>query len=298
MAGFQEQLQRDAAACDSVLQQLIAETKGPANRLLEAVQYAVFNGGKRMRAALVLGASRMARGDAAATKGALRTAAAIECLHAYSLVHDDLPAMDDADMRRGKPSCHKVFGDATAILAGDALQTMAFEILAGEATHDDAAIRLRLVAQLADASGLAGMAGGQMLDLEAETRPFNLAETIEMQMMKTGALISCAAISGGIVGGADDQLLAAQAAYAKHLGLAFQIADDLLDYDGDSAVLGKPAGQDVSRGKAGFVALMGVDAAAGEAKRLIDEANNALAPWQGAGKYMQDLAVFAITRKT
>ena len=240
----------------------------------------------------------MARGDAAATKGALRTAAAIECLHAYSLVHDDLPAMDDADMRRGKPSCHKVFGDATAILAGDALQTMAFEILAGEATHDDAAIRLRLVAQLAGASGLAGMAGGQMLDLEAENRPFNLAETSEMQMMKTGALISCATISGGIVGGADDQLLAAQAAYAKHLGLAFQIADDLLDYDGDSTVLGKPAGQDAVRGKAGFVALMGGDAAAAEAKRLIDEANNALAPWQGAGKYMQDLAVFAITRKT
>lgn len=301
MVGFQEQLQRDAAACDAVLQQLIAETKGPANRLLEAMQYAVFNGGKRMRAALVLGAWRMVRGvgdDAAATKGALRTAAAIECLHAYSLVHDDLPAMDDADMRRGKPSCHKVFGDATAILAGDALQTMAFEILAGEATHDEAAIRIRLVAQLAGASGLAGMAGGQMLDLEAETRPFSLAETSEMQMMKTGALISCAATSGGIVGGADDQLLAAQAAYAKHLGLAFQIADDLLDYDGDSAVLGKPAGQDAARGKAGFVALMGGDAAAAEAKRLIDEAKNALAPWQGSGEYMQELAIFAITRKT
>ncbi|MDC1051261.1 polyprenyl synthetase family protein [bacterium] len=299
MAGFQQQLQRDAAACDAALKQLIVETKGSANRLLEAMQYAVFNGGKRMRAALVLGASRMALGAAdAATKGTLRTAAAIECLHAYSLVHDDLPAMDDADMRRGKPSLHKVFGDATAILAGDALQTMAFEILAGEATHDDAAIRLRLVAQLADASGLAGMAGGQMLDLEAETRPFNLAEASEMQMMKTGALISCAVISGGIVGGADDQLLAAQVAYAKHLGLAFQIADDLLDYEGDSTVLGKPAGQDAARGKASFVALMGGDAAAAEAKRLIDEANNALAPWQGAGKYMQDLAVFAITRKT
>ena len=301
MAGFQEQLQRDAAACDAVLQQLIAETKGPANRLLEAMQYAVFNGGKRMRAALVLGASRMARGDgddAVASKGALRTAAAIECLHAYSLVHDDLPAMDDADMRRGKLSCHKVFDDATAILAGDALQTMAFDILAGDATHEDASIRIRLVAQLAGASGLAGMAGGQMLDLEAETRPFNLAETSEMQMMKTGALISCAVISGGIVGGADDQLLAAQAAYAKHLGLAFQIADDLLDYDGDPALLGKPAGQDAARGKAGFVALMGGAAAAAEAERLIDEANNALAPWQGAGEYMQDLAIFAITRKT
>ena len=301
MTVFQEQLQRDAAACDAVLQQLIAATGGPATRLCEAMNYAVLNGGKRMRAALVLGAARMACGgadDAAVMAGALRTAAAIECLHAYSLVHDDLPAMDDADMRRGKPSCHKRFDDATAILAGDALQTMAFDILADAATHKDAAIRVRLIAQLAKSSGLEGMAGGQMLDLEAETRAFSLAETSEMQMMKTGALISCAVISGGIVGGADTALLAAQAAYASHLGLAFQIADDLLDYDGDSARLGKPAGQDAARGKAGFVALMGADAAAGEAKRLIDEANHALAPWQGAGEYMQNLATFAITRKT
>ena len=320
MAEFQKQLQRDAAACEALLKQMIINMAGPASRLNAAMNYAVLNGGKRMRAAMVLGAARMA-GDASdaandvvktsdaaddaadaagadRTNGPLRTAAAIECLHAYSLVHDDLPAMDDADMRRGQPSCHKKFDEATAILAGDALQTMAFEILADDATHADPAVRVRLITELAKSSGLAGMAGGQMLDLEAETRPFNLAQTSEMQMMKTGALISCAVKSGGIVGGADSALLAAQAAYAKNLGLAFQIADDLLDHDGDASLVGKPVGQDEARGKAGFVALMGAQAAAAEARRLIDEANQALVPWQGAGDYMKNLALFTITRKT
>ena len=306
MAEFQKQLQRDAAACEALLKQMIINMAGPASRLKAAMNYAVLNGGKRMRAAMVLGAARMA-GDASdaadaagadRTNGPLRTAAAIECLHAYSLVHDDLPAMDDADMRRGQPSCHKKFDEATAILAGDALQTMAFEILADDATHADPAVRVRLITELAKSSGLAGMAGGQMLDLEAETRPFNLAQTSEMQMMKTGALISCAVKSGGIVGGADSALLAAQAAYAKNLGLAFQIADDLLDHDGDASLVGKPVGQDEARGKAGFVALMGAQAAVAEARRLIDEANQALVPWQGAGDYMKNLALFTITRKT
>lgn len=315
MVEFQQQLQRDAVACEALLKQMIAKMAGPAGRLNAAMNYAVLNGGKRLRAAMVLGAARMARdaddafnADDARNadhavgvdrmNGALRTAAAIECLHAYSLVHDDLPAMDDADMRRGQPSCHQKFDEATAILAGDALQTMAFEILADDATHADPAIRVRLITELAQSSGLAGMAGGQMLDLEAETRPFNLAQTVEMQMMKTGALISCAVKSGGIVGGADSALLAAQAAYAKNLGLAFQIADDLLDHEGDAELLGKPAGQDEARGKAGFVALMGAKAAATEAKCLIDEANQALVPWQGAGDYMRNIALFAITRKT
>ena len=219
--------------------------------------YAVLNGGKRMRAALVFGAARMASGahhDAAPSEAMLRTAAAIEFLHAYSLVHDDLPAMDDAAIRRGQPSCHIEFDEATAILAGDALQTMAFEILADPRTHGDAAIRIQLVTTLAKAAGLQGMAGGQMLDLQAENRQFNLAETKQMQMMKTGALLSCAVICGGIVGGASAKLLAAQTAFAQHLGLAFQIADDLLDYAGDASVMGKPSGQDADRGKAGFVA--------------------------------------------
>ena len=298
MIGFQKQLQLDAAACEAVLKQLIAASEGPASQLRDAMEYGLLNGGKRIRASLVLAAARMVSGDTMNTIGALRTAAAIECLHAYSLIHDDLPAMDDADMRRGKPSCHSQFDEATAILAGDALQSMAFDILAADTTHFDAAVRVRLIKQLAQSSGLSGMAGGQMLDLEAEKRPFDIAETKQMQMMKTGALISCAVLSGGIVAGAGHAILLAQAAYARHLGLAFQIADDLLDHVGDSVLLGKPAGQDVNRGKAGFVVHLGRKAAAAEARRLVDDANKALAPWQEAAKYMQSLAEFAITRET
>jgi farnesyl diphosphate synthase len=298
MTGFEEQFQLDAKACETVLEQLITASKGPASKLRDAMAYGLLNGGKRVRASLVLAAARLVSGDMTDTVGALRTAAAIECLHAYSLIHDDLPAMDDANTRRGKPSCHRLFDEATAILAGDALQSMAFDILAADSTHSDATVRVRLIAQLAQSSGLAGMAGGQMLDLQAEERSFDIAETKQMQMMKTGALISCAVLSGGIVAGADHALLSAQAAYARHLGLAFQIADDLLDYNGDSALLGKPAGQDAARGKAGFVVLLGRKAAEVEARRLIDDANRALAPWQEAAKYMQCLAEFAITRET
>ena len=301
MDGFLVQLGDDASACETYIKTLLGSEAGPATKLRDAMAYAVLNGGKRMRAALVFGAARMASGahhDAAPSEAMLRTAAAIEFLHAYSLVHDDLPAMDDAATRRGQPSCHIEFDEATAILAGDALQTMAFEILADPRTHSDAAIRIQLVTTLAKAAGLQGMAGGQMLDLQAENRQFNLAETKQMQMMKTGALLSCAVICGGIVGGASAKLLAAQTAFAQHLGLAFQIADDLLDYAGDASVMGKPSGQDADRGKAGFVTLMGLDEARQAAHRMIEDANAELAPWQNLAEYMQNLATFAITRNS
>jgi len=301
MDGFLVQLGDDASACETYIKALLGREAGPAKKLRDAMAYAVLNGGKRMRAALVFGAARMASGarhDAAPSEAMLRTAAAIEFLHAYSLVHDDLPAMDDAATRRGQPSCHIEFDEATAILAGDALQTMAFEILADPQTHSDAAIRIQLVTTLAKAAGLQGMAGGQMLDLQAENRQFNLAETKQMQMMKTGALLSCAVICGGIVGGASAKLLAAQTAFAQHLGLAFQIADDLLDYAGDASVMGKPSGQDADRGKAGFVTLMGLDEARQAAHRMIEDANAELAPWQNLAEYMQNLATFAITRNS
>ena len=301
MDGFLVQLGDDASACETYIKTLLDREDGPATQLRNAMAYGVLNGGKRMRAALVFGAARMASGarhDAAPTEAMLRTAAAIEFLHAYSLVHDDLPAMDDAATRRGKPSCHIEFDEATAILAGDALQTMAFEILADPRTHGDAAIRIQLVTTLAKAAGLQGMAGGQMLDLQAENRPFNLAETQQMQMMKTGALLSCAVVCGGIVGGASAKLLAAQTAFSQHLGLAFQIADDLLDYAGDASVMGKPSGQDADRGKAGFVALMGVNEAKQAAQRMIADANAELAPWKNLAEYMQNLATFAITRNS
>ena len=301
MDGFLVQLGDDASACESYIKTLLDQTDEPATLLRDAMAYGVLNGGKRMRAALVFGAARMAMGaqtDMAPSEAMLRTAAAIECLHAYSLVHDDLPAMDDAATRRGQPSCHIEFDEATAILAGDALQTMAFEILADPRTHSDAAIRIQLVATLAKAAGMQGMAGGQMLDLQAEQKDFDLRQTQQMQMMKTGALMSCAVICGGIVGGASLKLLAAQTLFAQHLGLAFQIADDLLDYAGDASVMGKPAGQDANRGKAGFVALMGLDEARQAAQRMIADANAELAPWQNLAEYMQNLATFAITRNS
>ena len=301
MDGFLVQLGDDASACESYIKSLLDQADGPATLLRDAMAYGVLNGGKRMRAALVFGAARMAMGaqtDMAPSEAMLRTAAAIECLHAYSLVHDDLPAMDDAATRRGQPSCHIEFDEATAILAGDALQTMAFEILADPRTHSDAAIRVQLVATLAKAAGMQGMAGGQMLDLQAEQKDFDLRQTQQMQMMKTGALMSCAVICGGIVGGASPKLLAAQTSFAQHLGLAFQIADDLLDYAGDASVMGKPAGQDANRGKAGFVALMGLEEARQAAHRMIADANAELAPWQNLAEYMQSLATFAITRNS
>lgn len=301
MDGFLVQLGDDASACESYIKTLLDQADGPATLLRDAMAYGVLNGGKRMRAALVFGAARMAMGaqtDMAPSEAMLRTAAAIECLHAYSLVHDDLPAMDDAATRRGQPSCHIEFDEATAILAGDALQTMAFEILADPRTHSDAAIRIQLVATLAKAAGMRGMAGGQMLDLQAEQKDFDLRQTQQMQMMKTGALMSCAVICGGIVGGASPKLLAAQTSFAQHLGLAFQIADDLLDYAGDASVMGKPAGQDANRGKAGFVALMGLEEARQAAQRMIADANAELAPWQNLAEYMQNLATFAITRNS
>ena len=301
MDGFLVQLGDDASACESYIKTLLDQTDGPATLLRDAMAYGVLNGGKRMRAALVFGAARMAMGaqtDMAPSEAMLRTAAAIECLHAYSLVHDDLPAMDDAATRRGQPSCHIEFDEATAILAGDALQTMAFEILADPRTHSDAAIRIQLVATLAEAAGMWGMAGGQMLDLQAEQKDFDLRQTQQMQMMKTGALMSCAVICGGILGGASPKLLAAQTSFAQHLGLAFQIADDLLDYAGDASVMGKPAGQDANRGKAGFVALMGLEEARQAAHRMIADANAELAPWQNLAEYMQSLATFAITRNS
>jgi farnesyl diphosphate synthase len=301
MDGFLVQLGDDASACESYIKTLLDQTDGPATLLRDAMAYGVLNGGKRMRAALVFGAARMAMGaqtDMAPSEAMLRTAAAIECLHAYSLVHDDLPAMDDAATRRGQPSCHIEFDEATAILAGDALQSMAFEILADPRTHSDAAIRIQLVATLAKAAGMQGMAGGQMLDLQAEQKDFDLRQTQQMQMMKTGALMSCAVICGGIVGGASPKLLAAQTSFAQHLGLAFQIADDLLDYAGDASVMGKPAGQDANRGKAGFVALMGLEEARQAAHRMIADANAELAPWQNLAEYMQSLATFAITRNS
>ena len=279
-----QQLIDDAAATEAALKHLFdALEQGPAPRLAAAMAYATLGGGKRLRAGLVLGASRLAADIAgkpspsgALNADAMNVAMAFECLHAYSLIHDDLPAMDDAETRRGKPSCHIAFDEATAVLAGDTLQTLAFELLAREDTHPDGVIRAGLVTDLACASGLAGMAGGQMLDLEAETRPFNLEETTAMQRLKTGALIRASAVAGGRVGGADASLLNALDQYADKIGLAFQIADDVLDRTVDAGQMGKPTGRDAEQGKASYVTELGLEGAQAEAERLVSEANQIL----------------------
>ena len=229
--------------------------------------------------------------------GAVRVAASVECLHAYSLIHDDLPAMDDADTRRGKPACHMAFDEATAILAGDALQTLAFELLAADDTHADPLVRARLVMALATASGIDGMAGGQMLDLQAETNPMDLDQVRQMQGMKTGALIQFSAIAGGLHGGADTALADALERYSRDLGLAFQIADDCLDYE-RCRKSWQASWADADRGKASFVVLMGLDQAKQTASSLIAEAEDALAPWGEAATPLCQIARFAIERRT
>lgn len=301
-----EQLAADGDAVGDWLSRWFDAQPDTAPRLRDAMAYSVLNGGKRMRASLVLSAARLARSrsehsSASATGDPLAVAGAVEMLHAYSLIHDDLPAMDDADTRRKQPSSHIAFDEATAILAGDALQSAAFEVLCDERCHPDAQIRCQLVSCLAKASGLAGMAGGQMLDLQAESDSFSLDQTSEMQALKTGALISASAVMGGICGGdagsgSDGDMIARLAAFAKDLGLAFQIADDLLDYQGTTKHLGKPAGRDAQTGKASYVAFFGVDGARKKAEKLVSDACAHLAIYEDDAAPLLMLAQFSISR--
>lgn len=226
----------------------------------------------------------------------LSIAGAVELLHAYSLIHDDLPAMDDAELRRGKPATHIAFDEATAILAGDALQTQAFSILASDelAIADD--VKIALVATLARVSGLAGMAGGQMLDLQAEDKVLDVAEIRQMQDLKTGALISASVLMGAQAQGATDDMLAALASYADKLGYAFQIADDLLDALSDAEQLGKPAGRDAEQNKASLVSLLGLEEAQQITVQLAQDAEQALSQFGSAADDLVALARFAVNR--
>ena len=298
-------LAADAQRVTQWLEAWFARQDAAADRLAEAMSHGVLNGGKRLRASLVLSAARLATAHASASDTKAQgqpegqpeaIAAAVEMLHAYSLIHDDLPAMDDAELRRGLPAAHIAFDEATAILAGDALQTAAFEILASADTHPDAKIRCQLVSCLASASGLAGMAGGQMLDLQAEQTRFSLDQTTQMQAMKTGALIRAATVMGGIAGGASETMISALADYADAIGLAFQLADDLLDYQAESTELGKPAGRDAEAGKASYVHFYGVEGTREKAEALVEVAAKALAPFAIEAEPLLDLAQFSINR--
>lgn len=264
----------------------------PPGRLREAMIYAC-RGGKRLRAFLVLESARL---HGVAEPATLPVAAAVEALHAYSLVHDDLPAMDDDDLRRGQPTAHIRYDEATAILAGDALQSLAFGLLTTPAIGD-AGARLRLVAAFARAVGAEGMVLGQALDIAAETAPapLDLAAVTRLQAAKTGALIGFSTQAGALIAGADPAPLAA---YADDLGLAFQIADDILDVTGDEAAVGKRTGKDADAGKATFVSLLGLDGARAEARRLSDSAIAHLAPYGAEAGNLQALARFVIERDT
>ena len=240
-------------------------------RLLEAMRYATLGGGKRLRPFLTV---ETARALGRADKGPMRAGAAVECIHAYSLIHDDLPSMDDDDLRRGRPTTHRAFDEATAILAGDALQTLAFEILADPATDASADVRVALCLGLARAAGLAGMVGGQMLDIDAERRtaPLSVEEIKRLQGMKTGALLKFSVEAGAILAGAGASARAALGVYGRAIGAAFQIADDILDVESDAATLGKRAGKDAAQNKGTLVGALGLDGARRELERLVEEA--------------------------
>jgi farnesyl diphosphate synthase len=271
-------------------------------RLMAAMRHAVLGGGKRLRPFLVVETARLLGGE---EETALRAGAAIEFIHAYSLVHDDLPSMDDDDLRRGKPTVHRAFDEATAILAGDALQTLAFETLADPATSGDAAIRAGLVVLLARAAGAAGMVGGQMLDLEAEGR-FGDGTPVELdagairhlQAMKTGALLACAVELGAAIGRADAERYQALHAYGRALGAAFQIADDILDVEASSAELGKATGKDAARGKGTLVGLWGVAQARTELARLVAEALAALDLFGPEADILREAVRFTAERRS
>ena len=300
---FRDRLATTAAAVEARLDAELTATPRegePARppRLIEAMRYATLGGGKRLRPFLTI---ETARALGRADDGAVRAGAAIECLHAYSLVHDDLPSMDDDDLRRGKPTVHRAFDEATAVLVGDALQALAFEILADPRTDANPETRAKLCAGLARASGLAGMVGGQMLDLLAETLPRQAPDAIaRLQAMKTGALLGFSVEAGALLAAAEAPVAAALRLYGRAIGAAFQIADDLLDAEGDEAALGKRAGKDADRGKATLVSALGIDAARGELERLIATAKEAIdrAGLGESGDVLRQAAEFVGARKS
>ena len=287
---FESSLKSIATSIDNVLDGLLPDVSG--DRLREAMRYAVLGQGKRLRPFLVVQSARLFGVEDA---HCLRVGAALEALHCYSLVHDDLPAMDNDDLRRGQPTVHRKFDEATAILAGDALLTWAFDVLADEATHPAPAVRIALVSALAKAAGEAGMVGGQMLDIEADRLGFNsYAEIAAMQARKTGALFGFACESGAILGEADGKRLRQ---YADQIGLAFQIADDILDVESSAEALGKATQKDKDKGKATFVDLLGLDGAKLEAQRLVEAACTALDGYGAKAEMLKAAARFIVERR-
>jgi len=289
-----EALEASATLMDDVLADVLPEPSGPEARVHEAMRYAALGGGKRLRPFLAMQSGRLF-----GIKPALmhRVAAAVECVHVYSLVHDDLPAMDDDDLRRGKPTTHKQYDDATAILAGDALLTLAFEILADEETHEDPYVRAKLVTRLARAAGAHGMVAGQMIDIAVEGQSTDIGTVTRLQRLKTGELIAFACEAGAIMGKASKDARLALEGYAHDLGLAFQMIDDLLDVEGDENAAGKALRKDEARGKATFVGILGAERARAQAELLAAQAARHLDLFDEKADLLRALADYVVTRK-
>jgi farnesyl diphosphate synthase len=286
-------IKRIASEIDTLFDAILTPPQDNRRRLYEAMRHAAIGGGKRLRPLLACASAELFAVDRGC---ALRAGLAVESIHVYSLIHDDLPAMDDDDMRRGRPTVHKAFDEATAILAGDAFQALAFELLASDATSEDPFVRSELIAALARASGASGMVGGQALDMAAETSEFDLSSIIQLQQAKTGALIAFSVEAGAILGRASPASRKALHGYAHELGLAFQIADDLLDVEGDAATLGKAVGKDAAAGKATFVSLLGIDRAREQARSLVEQALDRLAPFGEEADLLRDIASYVVNR--
>ena len=293
MATLTEALSEIGAAVDDSFDRLLPVPDDSRRPLYQAMRHAAIGGGKRLRPLLVTATADLFAVDRSAS---LRVASAIEAIHVYSLIHDDLPAMDDDDLRRGKPTVHVAYGEATAILAGDCLHALAFEWLAHPDTHPDPFVRAELVGDLARAAGPSGMAGGQAMDLAADTAGFDLAAVTRLQQMKTGALIAASVEAGAILGRVPPEGRVGLRGYAHDLGLAFQIVDDLLDHDGDEAAVGKKLRKDGGQGKETFLTLLGPDRARAQSRMLVEQAVAHLHAYGPEADLLRDVARFVLER--
>ena len=292
---LQQALTAQGDAVTAALDAMLTPVEGPRGKVVEAMRYSALGGGKRLRPFLVCESARL---FAVPRDCALRVAAAIEMVHCYSLIHDDLPAMDDSDLRRGRPTAHVAFDEATAILAGDGLLTEAFTVLADPLTHPKAEVRVALVAALAAASGAEGMVGGQMIDISPAREDLDLAGISHLQSLKTGALIRFSCEAGAILAEAAPAEREALVGYAEDLGLAFQIADDLLDAESTPEALGKPTGQDASLGKATFVGQLGIEKAREKAESLVRSACGRLDLFGEKADLLRQTAAFVVSRRS
>ena len=295
MDDFEQRLNEAADRVTVALDALLPRSEGPEAHLNSAMRYAALGPGKRLRPFIAIECGRLVNAD---ERGLLRAASALECIHAYSLIHDDLPCMDDDDMRRGRPTVHKAYNEATAVLAGDALQSIAFEILTHPDTHGRGSVRSRLVERLAIASGPRGMVGGQMIDILGESETLDISVVTRMHRMKTGALITYAAEVGSILTEVEEHVRRALEGFAHDLGLAYQITDDLLDATGDEAEAGKAVGKDAGQGKATFVTILGLEGARERAGHLAKQAKEHLGIFGARADVLKDTVDFVLNRRT